>query len=114
LDYELLKEWAINPDLYLMEQDEELLLADGKYLDLILNILDTVSIPKHKTDLLMDALCIIIYDNSIDDNDNQDIDLKKKVIVELNKRLDKLKLADEWIMDYIKDVVYPQLQLDKN
>ena len=36
LDLELLKEWATNTDLYLMPQDEELLLADVKYLELSL------------------------------------------------------------------------------
>jgi len=108
LDYELLKEWATSPDLSLMPQDEELLLADEKYVDMILQVLDTISIPEHKRDLLIDALCIIVYDNTIDNLQPNDI-LKSRVINELNKRQDKLKLADNWIMDYIKKVVYPQL-----
>ena len=92
-----------------MPQDEELLLADEQYVDMILEVLDTMSIPAHKRDLLMDALCVIVYDNTNKDNSQQDEQLKKRVIKELNKRQDKLKLADKWIMDYIKDVVYPQL-----
>jgi len=111
LDFELLKEWATNPELYLMGQDEELLLADEKYLDNILNILDNVSLLDHKRNLLMDALCVIVYDNTIEDNQQKDENLKQRVIVELNKRREKLKQADEWIMDYIKEVVYPQLEL---
>lgn len=60
LDFELLKEWATNPELYLMEQDEELLLAEEKYLENILNVLDNVTILDHKRNILMDALCIIV------------------------------------------------------
>ena len=114
LDFELLKEWATNSDLYLMPQDEELLLADEKYLENILDLLDNVSIPDQKRNLLMDALCIIVYDNSVDDNKQKDETLKQRVIRELNKRTEKLKQADDWIMDYIKEVVYPQLQLKEN
>lgn len=113
LDFELLKEWATNKELFLMPQDEELLLADSKYVNDILNIIDTISIPDQKRNLLMDALCIIVYDNSMEDNAQKDIELKKRVIRELNKRQDKLKMADDWIMDYIKDVVYPQLDLER-
>jgi hypothetical protein len=111
LDFELLKYWSTNLDLYLMPQDEELILADEKYLDMVLEILDKVEIPDQKRNLLIDALCILVYDNSIEDNSNKDDELKKRVINELNKRKDKLKLADKWIMDYIKKVVYPQLEL---
>jgi len=111
LDFELLKDWATNPDLYLMTQDEELFLANEKYLEHILKILDTVSISDQKRNLLMDALCVIVYDNSLEDNQQKDETLKKRVIIELNKRTEKLKQADDWIMDYIKEVVYPQLEL---
>ena len=113
LDFELLKEWATNSDLYLMPQDEELLLADEKYLENILNILDSVSIPDQKRYLLMDALCVIVYDNTVEDNQQKDETLKHRVVNELNKRIEKLKQADDWIMDYIKEVVYPQLELNK-
>ena len=111
LDFDLLKEWATNPELYLMEQDEELLLAEEKYIDNILKILDNVSLLDHKRNILMDALCVIVYDNSIDDNEKKDEILKNRVIKELNKRTNQLKQADDWIMDYIKEVVYPQLEL---
>ena len=109
LDFDLLKEWATNLELHLVEQDEDLLLADEQYLDMILQVLDTIAVPDHKRDLLMEALCVIVYDNTHEDNSLQNEQLKGKVIIELNKRHDKLKLADKWIMDYIKKVVYPQL-----
>jgi len=108
LDFNLLKEWATTPSLNLDTQDEELLLADETYLDIILQVLDTVAATNYKQAILMEALCIIIYDNTVDNNANTN--LKNRVIEELNGRLDKLKLADEWIGDYIKKVVYPQLR----
>jgi hypothetical protein len=109
LEFYLLKEWATNPDLHLMPQDEELLLADEKYVDMILQVLDTVPIPDHKRDLLMNALCILVYDNTVDDNFQRNDKLKNRVIKELNERQEKLKLADKWIPNYIKEIVYPKL-----
>tara|TARA_Y100000782_G_scaffold115436_1_gene158407 strand:+ start:8780 stop:9298 length:519 start_codon:yes stop_codon:yes gene_type:complete len=111
LDYELLKEWATNSELFLMEQDEELLLADEKYLNNILSILDNVSLLDHKRNLLMDALCIVVNDNTVEGNQEKDDNLRERVIKELNKRTDLLNQANDWIMDYIKEVVYPQLEL---
>jgi hypothetical protein len=113
LDYKLIKEWSTNLDLHLMPQDEELLLANERYLENILQILDNVSIPDQKRNILMDVLCIIVYNNSVDDNSSKNDDLKERVVGELNKRKEKLRQADDWINDYIKKVVYPQLELNE-
>lgn len=113
LDFELLKEWATNRELYLIEQDEELLLADERYLDIILQVLDTICVSDHKRNVMMEALCVIVYDNTVDNNPQKDNKLKNRVIEELNKRQDQLKLADSWIMDYIKKVVYPRLDIGR-
>ena len=113
LDFHLLKEWATNPDVCLMPQDEELFLADKMYVEVMLQILDMIPILDHKRNLLIDALCIIVYDNTTNDNSQRDEELKNRVISELNKRQDKLRLADYWTMDYIKEVVYPQLDFGK-
>ena len=111
LDFDLLKVWATNSHLYLNPQDEELILADERHLDTILLVLDTVPMLDDKRDLLMEALCIIVYDNTVE-NTKQDIKLKQRVVEELNKRQDKLILTEDWTRDYIKKVVYPQLDLD--
>ena len=79
----------------------------------MLNILDNKTILDHKHNVLMNALCIIVYDNSVKENQESNIHLKNRVITEINKRIEKLKLADDWIMDYIKKVVYPQLNFEK-
>ncbi|MEQ9288706.1 MAG: hypothetical protein RIG77_17425 [Cyclobacteriaceae bacterium] len=110
LDEQLFNEWATDPELHLMPQDEELIIADEKYLHLILNALDNLELDKHKQDLMMDALCVIVYDNSHEENDSPNLELKETVLNELRKRRDKLEQANEWIMDYIKELVYPQLK----
>jgi len=116
LDRELLAEWAKNEELYLMPQDEELLLADEQYLEIILNILDDSETLPHKKYVLLDALCIIAYDNSVSDdivfNPELDLNLKKRVLEELKRREKLLVQAGDWIMGYIKKVVYPQLEID--
>lgn len=83
LDKELIVAWAADPNLYFMEQDEELLLAEEKYLDLILEAIDTVPMPLHKQNVLFEALCIIVYDNSHPEAENKDEALKQRVITEI-------------------------------
>jgi hypothetical protein len=111
IDLELLKEWAKDPLLSFAPQDEDLVLAEEDYLGHILETLDTVPLTDHKRNLLMSALCVIVYDNSHEENLQCQNHLKERVIEELNKRKDKLRMAEDWIMDYIKEVVYPQLDL---
>jgi hypothetical protein len=116
VDIDILKEWADHPELYLLDQDEDLILAEVRYVDMIVEVLDTVNTSDYKTNILMSALSVIVYENTIDEHSNYapDIKLKNKVIKELNKRFDKLQLANNWIMPYIKEVVYPQLDFSKD
>ncbi|GAB3635056.1 hypothetical protein GCM10027422_06460 [Hymenobacter arcticus] len=116
LDQELLTEWARDKEIHLMPQDEELLLADEQYLEIILAVLDDSETLVNKKYVLLDAMCVIVYDNSVSDgsvvNLNFDLNLKKRVLEELRKREVLLLQAGDWIMDYIKKVVYPQLTIN--
>ncbi|WP_306640167.1 hypothetical protein [Sanyastnella coralliicola] len=113
LDFELLKEWALDLELHVSPQDEEIILAEEKYVESILSILDGFTIPDQKRNILIGALCVIIYDNTVEDNHQKDRNLKQRIIRELNSRIEILKLADDSIMDYIKEVVHPQLELNR-
>ncbi len=113
LNEELLKEWALNSNAYLMPQDEELFLANETYFEIILKTLDDDNILENKRNILLDALCILIYDNSNDKNLKKDEVFKNRVITVLNKRKHMLDLAGNYIPDYIKEVVYPQLNNQK-
>ena len=104
-DKELLLEWGNNPEYFFMEQDEDLLLADEKNIDLILDVLDNHKILEQKRYVLIEALCVIIYDNSVADVKNTD--LIDRVASELRRRKKDVLNAQDGIMDYIKTIAFP-------
>ena len=67
IDEELLIEWASNNNLFLLEQDEDLILADVHYLDFIFNVIDMPQTLDNKRATLFSALCTIVYDE-VDEN----------------------------------------------
>jgi len=116
-DKELMLEWGNNLDLFFMEQDEGLMLAEEKYIDLILDTIDNHKILDHKRTILVEALCVLIYDNS-GELLGKEINLKEvenrskiasRVAKELKARKKIVLLAEDWIMDYIKERVFPIL-----
>lgn len=117
LDKELLDLWGNDSELYLMEQDEELFLAELEYLPMILESIDEGRYPSRKTNVLIESICVLLYDNtasryeySKEENEERE-NIAKKVRPELVKRIDRIKNAEAIIMDYIKDVVFPQIGL---
>ncbi|WP_028284037.1 hypothetical protein [Olleya marilimosa] len=107
---DLLIEWGNNADYFFMEQDEDLMLADEKYIDLILEVLDNHQILSQKRNVLIEALCVIIYDNNVSDENNSD--LTDRVAKELKKRKADVLNAQDWIMDYIKEVSFPIIGIE--
>lgn len=93
LDLALLVEWATNDSLRVLDQDEDVILAKDRYVDMILYVLDTVNMSDYKRNVLMEALCVLVYDNSEKDGEEfpspPDTLLKARVIEELKKRRDK-------------------------
>ena len=117
LDRELLGMWGNDPELFLMEQDQELLLAEYDYLPMLLEAIDESKYLRSKIDVLIEAICILFYDNTVSPEEYSVIENKKreniavKVRPELIKRKDKILEAGDAVMDYIKEVVYPQIGL---
>ena len=109
-EIDLLLEWGNNPDYFFMEQDEDLLLAEEKYIEIILDVLDNHQILNQKRNVLIEALCVIIYDNSVSDEKNSD--LINRVAIELKKREKDVLNAQDWIMDYIKKVTFPIIGIE--
>ena len=107
---DLLIEWGNNPDYFFMEQDEDLLLAEDKNIEMILDVLDNHQILSQKRNILIEALCVIIYDNSVSDENNSD--LINRVAKELKKRETDVLNAQDWIMDYIKKVSFPIIGIE--
>ncbi|MDQ2793912.1 MAG: hypothetical protein M3Y12_07890 [Bacteroidota bacterium] len=109
MDKEILLEWATNASLHLMLQDEELFLADENYVELMLDVLDNCEILPTKKEVIIEAMCVIIYDNLHEENQEADKDLVQKIRNELLSRKQLVIAAEHGIMNYIKEVVFPVL-----
>lgn len=118
LDKELLDMWGHNPELFLMEQDQELFLAEIEYFPMLLQAIDESKYLKSKIDILIEAVCVLLYDNTVapeeySDKENQEREnIAVKVRPELIKRKDRIIEAGDAVMDYIKEVVYPQIGIE--
>ena len=115
LDRELLDIWGNDLKINLMEQDEELFLAEIEYLPLILQAIDESKYFKSKINILIESLCVLLYDNTVQDDCYSSEENKERqrianiVKPELISRKEEIIEADTFIMDYIKEVVYPQI-----
>mgnify|MGYP003633725066 CR=1 FL=1 len=112
IDEELLKEWVENPDLYFSSQDEDLLLAqEYDNIDLYLKFIDKEKIDIGKRNTLIEALCVMIYDNA-NKKEKEKLEIVNTVSSELKDRIEIVKQADSWIMDYIKEVSFPIIGIE--
>jgi hypothetical protein len=114
LDKELLLEWSLDSNLHLMPQDEELLLAEEKYIDLMLDLIDNHKILHLKRCKLIESLCVIVYDNIVDRDSDIELVTKNERLIdrvcgELRKRKNLVLEADYLILDYMKKVVFPKI-----
>ncbi len=115
LDKELLDIWGNDPELFLMEQDQELLLAEYDYFPMLLKAIDESKYLKSKINVLIEAVCILLYDNTIapeeySEKENREREsIAEKVRPELIKRKDKIIEAGDSVMKYIQKIVYPQI-----
>ncbi len=111
---ELLTEWATDPTLYLMDQDEELMLADEAYLETLLAVLDKgIALPQ-KHGIIIEALCIIVFDNLNPQNNLPSAEREKtanRVIAELIQRKPIVLEHRHAVMDYVQKVVFPRLDI---
>lgn len=118
LDEEILNIWGVDEKLFFYEQDEELFLAEIEYFELILNKIDNSTFLKYKIDVLLEAICVLLYDNISSNeeySDLENIERKKiadKIRPELIKRKEKIKHSEHQIMEYIKNEVFPQIGLE--
>ena len=117
LDKELLDIWGSNTELHFMQQDEELLLAELENLPMILKAIDESKYHKRKIDVLIEAICVILYNNTFSPEEfSEKENLERKTIAdqvrpELMKRKKRISEASDVIMPYIKEVVFPQIGL---
>ena len=115
LSREALELWCGDKDLYFLDQDEDILIAEAGNLDLLIEYLDNEKVNSDKRSILLSVLCILLYDNLKNvpsSEDTYDDALAKKVKTVLLKRLHYFEeLNSSLIEDYIKKYVYQELGL---
>lgn len=116
----LFDEWGKTEKLNFYSQDEPIILAELEYLNLLLSGIDNSDFLLSKRATLLECLCVLLYDYSYASNEytqEQEKERKEKTLIikpELLKRKDSIKkLGVEYgfIDSYIKEVVFPQLDL---
>ncbi len=119
LDQELLDEWGMDAGLTLMQQDEELLLAEVHYLPMILRAVDEQLYLPGKIDALLTSLCVLLYDHTVNPEEyspaenRQRKQIADRVRPELAQRKAAIGRAAGSISGYIQEVVFPQIGLEK-
>ncbi len=116
LTTESLTIWGNNEQIYFMDQDEDIIMADEINIELITIFIDNLNILESKRSVLLSALCVLLFDNLPDEEDSaSDADHDLAVRVK-NILLTRLNYFEELntinIYDYIKEVVYPELGLE--
>lgn len=107
-------EWASDASLYLMSQDEELVLANEEYLETMLNILDNEQGLPHKRGIIIEAMCVMVYDNVNTINNTPSPERTRRaerVLNELTKRKPLVVEYKNMVMDYVQKVVFPRLDI---
>ena len=120
LDKELLNIWGNNSELFLTNQDQELFLAEYDYFPMLLEAIDESKYLKTKIDVLIEAICVLLYDNTIatdeySEKENKEREsIAEKVRPELIKRKKRIIEAGDSVLEYIQEVVYPQIGIKNN
>lgn len=116
LDRELLDMWGNDLKLFFVDQDQELVLSKYDYFPMLLEAIDEERYPKTKIDILIGAVCILLYDNTVSSEEeyskkenNEREDIAEKVRPELIKRKNRIIEAGDSIRGDIQEVVYPQI-----
>lgn len=117
MDQALLDIWGNDSKLFFLSQDEELILAEIDYLPMILKAIDEGNYLKRKIEVLIEAVCVLLYDNTpnlkeYSKEENEDRERVAAMIrPELIKRKEKVFAARKKIWGYVKKVVFPQIGL---
>ena len=115
IDEEIMLAWSEDNNLSFSQQDEDLMLAEYDYLNILLKYIDNENTLKNKKATLLSTLCVLVYDNTPkEDGDDSDTmsHIAEEVLIELKRRIDIFSSIDTiFISNYLKEIVYPQLGL---
>ena len=93
IDEELLEIWTNNDTYYFMEQDEELIIAEISNYKHILKLIDSNEVKQNKVEILVNSLCVLLYDNAVNDFEysQEENKTRKEILVEILPELKKRK-----------------------
>lgn len=113
IDDELMTIWSKDAALFFLDQDEELILAEEEYVDLIIRYIDSDVILPSKRGVLIEALLVLIYDIITDEDgiDKIKIPLLQNIKEFLLQRRQYIHDYDYLVRGYVKEIVYPELDL---
>jgi hypothetical protein len=120
LDLALLDQWGTNAQLRISDQDEHIILAEVDYLPIMLDAIDNQRYLPAKTNTLLEAVCVLLYDHVVNPFEySPEENLKRSQVAdsvrpELQKRKDLVRKASPGMMDYLKEVVFPEIGLTKD
>jgi hypothetical protein len=118
IDQELLDLWGNDTSLYFSSQDEDVILAQVNYLSMLLKAVDEQQYLESKIGTLIAALCVMLYDNLIGDEEEKAKEKMQrqknveKVKPELLKRKKKIEKFRMYVMDYIQEIVFLELGME--
>lgn len=112
-DSELLKIWAESKDLMFLDQDEDILLAEPESFELLARFVQDASLSPSKREILLSAICILLHDNTPEDEDDTeeyDFEVAENVKNFLISNKSLFETLDKfYIQDYIKEIVFPKI-----
>lgn len=116
IDEELMEQWATQEELQFLDQDEDLYIAEVDNIDLIIYFLERENTLPSKKNVLLDALCVLLYDNV---GDEEELSKKEKqvrkenfeiILPKIIERKELILQNKEYIYKYIFEVVEPYLK----
>ena len=109
MNRDLLILWAQDESLTVLDQDEDIMLADEKNLEILESLLHEDYTLKTKKAVIISSICVVIYDNLIEDDDSNEEALEKAILI-LKRNIGILdEINEDYICDYIKEKVYPKI-----
>jgi len=111
MNRELFEQWVHDPNLTVLSQDEDLMIGTGDNLALLEEFLRRRDVAPGKREVLLSAICVVLFDNLPDDDDqdgSRDPDFAAEAAEILKRNMGAFdEINEDFIGDYIKEVVYP-------
>ncbi len=111
MDRELFERWIHDPNLTVLSQDEDLIIGTGENLGLLEEFLQRLDVVPGKREVLLSAICFVLYDNLPDADDSEasrNPEFAAKAVEILKGNFGAFDEPNEdYIANYIKELVYP-------